>query len=78
MLLTKVKENREGQNHIDVLQEENYLSSEHECEDDLIRNIVEENDDIYEEINYIEPYWKIKNDPGRLQFLQDFQDDLDK
>lgn len=54
------------------------MSSEHESEEDIIRNALEENDDIYEEINYIEPYWKIKQDPARLQFLKDFQDDINK
>ena len=54
------------------------MSSEHESEEDIIRNALEENDDIYEEINYIEPYWKIKQDPARLQFLKDFQEDINK
>lgn len=52
-----------------VLQEENYLSSEHEKDDDSIRNIIEENDEIYEEINYMDTYEEMKDDPERKAFL---------
>ena len=39
-----------------MLGSEKYLSSEHERDSDSVRNILEENDDIYDEINYMEPY----------------------
>ena len=39
-----------------ILREENYLSSEHEKDDDSIRNIIEENDELYDEINYMDTY----------------------
>lgn len=53
------------------------MSSEHERESDSVRNILEENDDIYDEINYMEPYESIKDDPKRLKFLREFQEVLD-
>lgn len=65
-------------NMFDVLGDEKYLSSEHERESDSIRYILEENDDIYDEINYMEPFDKIKNDPSRLSFLKDFQDEIER
>jgi len=61
-----------------VLPEENYLSSEHERESDSVRNILEENDQIYDEINYMERYQDMKDDPGRKEFLKEFQDELDR
>jgi len=41
------------------------LSSEHEAENDSIRGILEMNDDVYDEINYMEPFHEIKDDPSR-------------
>ena len=55
-----------------VLGDEPYLSSEHERESDSVRNILEENDDIYDEINYMEPHSMIKDDPKRKRFLFEF------
>ena len=49
----------------DVLADEKYLSSDHEKESDPIRKILEENDEIYEELNYMEPHHKMVNDPSR-------------
>ena len=63
---------------INVLGDENYLSSDHARESDSIRNILEEDDNIYDEINYMESAENIKKDPSRTQFLQEFQDMLDK
>ena len=40
--------------------EENYLSSEHDKDDDSIRNIIEENDELYDEINYMDTYDEMK------------------
>jgi len=55
-----------------VLGDERYLSSEHERESDAIRNILEENDDIYDGINYMPSYQEIKDDPEKKKFLKDF------
>ena len=63
---------------LNVLGDENYLSSDHARESDSIRNILEEDDNIYDEINYMESNENIKKDPSRKQFLQEFQDLLDK
>ena len=65
-------------NNNNVLADENYLSSEHEKDDDSIRNIIEENDEIYEEINYMDTYEEMKDDPERKAFLQEFQEELDR
>ena len=61
-----------------VLPDEKYLSSEHERESDSIRNIIEENDEIYEDINYMETYDELKNNQDRKDFLQEFQDEMDR
>lgn len=61
-----------------MLGDENYLSSGHERESDSIRNILEQNDNIYDEINYMEPFHKIKDDPERKKFLKEFQEELDR
>ena len=61
-----------------ILKEENYLSSEHEKDDDSIRNIIEENDELYDEINYMDTYDEMKIDPERSAFLQEFQEELDR
>ena len=61
-----------------ILKEENYLSSEHEKDDDSIRNIIEENDELYDEINYMDTYDEMKLDPERSAFLQEFQEELDR
>jgi len=58
--------------------EENYLSSEHDKDDDSIRNIIEENDELYDEINYMDTYEEMKNDPERKAFLLEFQEELDR
>ena len=36
---------------------------------DLEKLIIEENDELYDEINYMEPYDEMKNDPERKAFL---------
>ena len=41
---------------VNVLPSPNYLSSQHEDEDDPVRNALEDNDCLYEEINYMQPY----------------------
>lgn len=48
-----------------VLQEPNYLSTEHESEEDIVRNTLEENDDVYNNINYMLPHYKLRSDPAR-------------
>ena len=63
----KPKINKAAENY--VLADENYLSSEHEKDDDSIRNIIEENDDLYEEINYMDTYEEMKDNPDRKAFL---------
>lgn len=62
----------------DVMPSEKFLSSEHERESDSIRNIIEENDEIYQEINYMETFDEIKDDPKRKEFLRDFQEELQR
>ena len=57
-----------------MLGDEKYLSSDHERDSDSLRDILEKNDDVYDEINYMEPFHEIKNDPSRLAFLKDFQE----
>lgn len=42
------------------------------------RDILENNDDVYDEINQMLPYDKIKNDPERVKFLNDFRRDFDR
>ena len=54
---------------LNVLGDENYLSSDHARESDSIRNILEEDDNIYDEINYMESAENIKKDPSRIKFL---------
>lgn len=45
--------------------DDKYLSSEHERDSDSVRNILEDNDEIYEEINYMETYNEMKDNPQR-------------
>lgn len=47
-----------------MLGERKYLSSEHEQENDSVRVILEENDEIYEGINYMETHTEIKENPA--------------
>mmetsp|Transcript_29940 Transcript_29940/g.45795 ORF Transcript_29940/g.45795 Transcript_29940/m.45795 type:complete len:81 (+) Transcript_29940:855-1097(+) len=61
-----------------VLPDDKYLSSDHERESDTIRNILEENDDIYDAINYMPTFADMKDDPSRKKFLKEFQDELRK
>ena len=42
------------------------------------RDILENNDDVYDEINQMLPYDKIKNDPERVKFLDAFRKDFDR
>jgi hypothetical protein len=62
----------------DILASDKYLSSEHERESDSIRNIIEENDEIYQDLNYMESFADIASDPKKKEFLKNFQDELDR
>lgn len=61
-----------------MLPSEKYLSSEHEKESDSIRNIIEENDEIYQDLNYMENFEDIATDPKKIEFLKQFQEELDR
>jgi hypothetical protein len=56
----------------DIFTDERYLSSEHEDENDSIRNIIEENDDIYQEMNELPPVSEIATNPEKIKFIKDF------
>ena len=45
--LSQAKDNKDKVPVYSAMPEEKFLSSAHESEDDSIRNIIEENDDVY-------------------------------
>ena len=43
-----------------------------------MRRVLEDNDNVYFEINYMQPYHKMRRDPNRRKFLKEFGKELKK